>query len=401
MLSEISVIFGEWASIAGLVATIVIGYGGYLYITSAGSPDKLAYGKQLIYTAIIGVVVIIGAGVIGGVVTKWVAAPPVISKPDTFSQGDKQQFVCEGNLVQVSVCELIRQMVDSGMQVVDRGLTDVLARTNVLSQNPGVVVMWQQSFGLALGLLLIILAMYGYGIMGSEMFGMSDYTFSALIKRLILAVGSASVSLYLLDLPIRLANALTGEVLAGGGAGLLQSFFSSSSFDSLSGSLFFAILALVAVIFGVVLLVFYAVRHMVIVLVAVLAPILLVLAILPKFSKMLDTVLRMYVGLVAVVVVHAIMIRLAVALLTISNLPAFLNYFAALALMYILVKTPAIGIEMLSGHMGTAFANKAGKNLVNMSQWTGAKVQKWWTTRNVSAPAISEPKRPIHRRRKK
>lgn len=48
----------------GVLATVFVMYGGYLYIMSKGEPDKTAKGKITIRNAIIGIIIAIGAGVI-------------------------------------------------------------------------------------------------------------------------------------------------------------------------------------------------------------------------------------------------------------------------------------------------------------------------------------------------
>ncbi|MCF0232803.1 MAG: hypothetical protein HUJ63_11205 [Enterococcus sp.] len=51
---------------AGILTTGFIMYGGYLYIFSGGSPDKVAKGKTTIRNALIGLVIAVAAGVIIG-----------------------------------------------------------------------------------------------------------------------------------------------------------------------------------------------------------------------------------------------------------------------------------------------------------------------------------------------
>ena len=52
----------------GILATVFIMYGGYLYIMSGGDPGKVTKGKTTIRNAVIGIVVAVGAGVIIGTI---------------------------------------------------------------------------------------------------------------------------------------------------------------------------------------------------------------------------------------------------------------------------------------------------------------------------------------------
>ncbi|HUD06951.1 MAG TPA: hypothetical protein VMR34_03630 [Candidatus Saccharimonadales bacterium] len=55
--------------IAGLVATFFLINGGIAYMTSSGKPDKLDHAKKVIRNALIGLVLVIGAGVLTGILT--------------------------------------------------------------------------------------------------------------------------------------------------------------------------------------------------------------------------------------------------------------------------------------------------------------------------------------------
>ena len=54
---------------AGLVATAFFVAGGYIYITSSGSPDKLEKAKRTITWSAIGLAIVIAAFVISNIVT--------------------------------------------------------------------------------------------------------------------------------------------------------------------------------------------------------------------------------------------------------------------------------------------------------------------------------------------
>lgn len=59
----------------GILATSFVVYGGYLYIFSEGSPDKVAKGKTTIKNAVIGIIIAVAAGVIVGTIKIILTAP--------------------------------------------------------------------------------------------------------------------------------------------------------------------------------------------------------------------------------------------------------------------------------------------------------------------------------------
>ena len=57
--------FLNWAIVlSGLVAVIMIVYGGYTFITSAGNPEKVEKGRNVLVAAIIGMIIVFLARVI-------------------------------------------------------------------------------------------------------------------------------------------------------------------------------------------------------------------------------------------------------------------------------------------------------------------------------------------------
>jgi len=58
-------VFGLATSIVGIVCGLMILIGGFIMLTSSGSPDKVSQGKQIIIWAAIGLVVVLLAKAIG------------------------------------------------------------------------------------------------------------------------------------------------------------------------------------------------------------------------------------------------------------------------------------------------------------------------------------------------
>src|SRR5665213_3598660 len=60
------------ATLAGLATLVAAGFlivGGIAYMTSSGRPDKLEYAKKVIRNALIGLVLVLGAGVLTALLT--------------------------------------------------------------------------------------------------------------------------------------------------------------------------------------------------------------------------------------------------------------------------------------------------------------------------------------------
>ncbi len=57
------------AGLAGLVATGFLVYGGMIYITSSGNPERLDQAKRTLFFSAIGLAIVIGAFVLSNIVT--------------------------------------------------------------------------------------------------------------------------------------------------------------------------------------------------------------------------------------------------------------------------------------------------------------------------------------------
>jgi hypothetical protein len=55
--------------LASLVAVFFLVFGGYQYMTSRGSPDKLEQAKRIVRNALIGLVIVIAAGTLTTILT--------------------------------------------------------------------------------------------------------------------------------------------------------------------------------------------------------------------------------------------------------------------------------------------------------------------------------------------
>lgn len=68
--SFIQNIIQVFVTIAGLVATGFLVYGGFRYITSSGNPEALDGAKKTVMYSAIGLAIVIGAYVISNIVTQ-------------------------------------------------------------------------------------------------------------------------------------------------------------------------------------------------------------------------------------------------------------------------------------------------------------------------------------------
>ncbi|MBP8979429.1 hypothetical protein KBG23_03050 [Candidatus Dojkabacteria bacterium] len=66
--SKITPILNTAIALAGLVAVVMIVYGGYTWITSTGDPEKVTQGRNILVAAVIGMMIVFLARMIIGLV---------------------------------------------------------------------------------------------------------------------------------------------------------------------------------------------------------------------------------------------------------------------------------------------------------------------------------------------
>jgi|SRR3989338_3039906 len=57
--TDVGTIVNYFLTFTGIIAVLFIVYGGFLYITSAGDPEKAKKGKTILIYSIIGIVIIV------------------------------------------------------------------------------------------------------------------------------------------------------------------------------------------------------------------------------------------------------------------------------------------------------------------------------------------------------
>ena len=74
LISTINTLIRYILSFLGLVAVIIILWGGFLWMTSAGDDDKVAKARKLIISGIIGIVIILAAFIIANFAISTIGA---------------------------------------------------------------------------------------------------------------------------------------------------------------------------------------------------------------------------------------------------------------------------------------------------------------------------------------
>ena len=275
------------------------------------------------------------------------AAPP--SSPTTFIPVNPDPLPPApqpglGGLMVEVVTGLLGQLVVGLGEPIVNLLEDLSRSTPVISDNQAIWQLWVISVGLSNSLLVLMVIFLGARSMVAPMLGWQSQEWWQLGGRILLTFILANTSLWLIDGLIRLTNAilvsLHQQVSSADFWGYLTPLVTQTGWASLAMLLGLVILVLLAGWLAV----YYVGRLIGLYVGAVLAPLVITLGLLPTWRPFSRLASQAYLGLIAILVVHNLILLVATTILTDINATGtnsvFLVIMVSLATLVCLVRSP-------------------------------------------------------------
>ena len=361
--------------LAGLAAVFFLIKGGYQYITSSGRPDSIEHAKLTIRNALIGLVVVIGAGLVSSLLSNAFTTPSVGSSASQIQLQPIVPATPSNGLAQVlidAVNGFLQNIVESGMKPLIDGIMSLLTNTPSIINNSVLFNFWLVMVGITDSLFALVVAALGFHFMSASTFGFDEIEFKHLLPRVGLAFLLANTSIFLADWVVLSCNALINALLhATGGldhAWVLNSI-SLFHFASKDWALITLIFMVLFEILAVVLLILYIVRLITISLGVVMAPIVFLLWAIPKFSDFAEISIKAFLVTVYTVFVHVVIIQLASAFLAVpeqTGTNPLMSILIAIGLLFTLLKTPSFLMQLVFYNTGRATVKKLGGQIMNV-----------------------------------
>jgi hypothetical protein len=203
-------------AIASAAAVLFLVKGGYFYLTSNGKPDSLENAKKTIRNALLGLVLVLGAGVLVSVFqgaltnsanntnTAAIALTPISAV--TPSDGLTQVLIDAVN-------GFMQNIVESATKPIVDTVFGYLASTPTLLNNSVIFNFWLVILGITDSLFVLVVALLGLHFMSASTLGFEEVELKQLLPRIGLAFLGANVSLFLADYVIVTCNALVTAVI--------------------------------------------------------------------------------------------------------------------------------------------------------------------------------------------
>ena len=369
--------------IASLAVVVFLVYGGILYTTSSGDPEKLVYAKSVIRGALIGLVIVLTAGTLTAVLSHaYAAASPAFTQvlPALPAVAPVHSANSLSDVLVSAITGLFKNLIDSASKPLLAALSFFTHGTPLMAENPGVFSVWVAMVGIADALFVLALALLGFQVMSFATFGLQAAEFKHLLPKIALIFLLINTSIFLIDAVISLSNAM---IFALSGAFPGQSVWDTLSavVDTTGAFGLAGLLVMVAfLILSVMLMIYYILRLVALYVGAVLAPLALLLWLLPGFKDFVETAAKAYLGTIFVLFIHVVILELAASIfagmLTSSSnhaLNPFMSLIVGLATLLALLKTQSVMSQMSYVSLGPKTATKLGGQLGNVVTYYGGK----------------------------
>lgn len=382
MRDYVSPVMQTLTAIAAIASVFFIIYGGFLYITSTGKPDKLDQAKRVLKNALVGIVIVLAAGTLTAILSDALvhtASPASATLPGL----EAITPASTGNgLIDVlihAVTGLLNNIIQAVAAPFLAALNFFTKETPLMTGNPAVFNMWLAMVGITDALFVVVVALIGFHVMSASTFGLEEIEFKHLLPRIGLIFLLLNTSIFIIDGFIELSNAMIRAVnMIGGGSSVWDVL---TAVVKLSGGQGVAALLvmLVFVIFTVILLIYYIGRLVTLFLGTVLSPLIFLIWLVPGFRDFSETAIKTYITTVFVLFVHVVILQLAASLfvgmaMATGNIPnTLMSMVLGLATIIALLKTQGVMMQFSYVSLGARSTRQLGTTFMNGVSYLGGR----------------------------
>lgn len=361
-------------ALASLACVFFLVSGGISYITSSGKPENLDHAKRVIKNALIGLVIVLSAAVMTGILTH-AYGNPAAGTHNALPQLQSVQPDHPGNgLVDIlikAITGLLNNIIQSVAQPFLHALSFFTQQTELMANNSAVFNLWLIMVGIADAMFVLVLALLGFHVMSASTFGFDELDIKHLLPRFALIFLGMNASIFLIDGFIEVSNGMIKAVNAATGTGSVWDVLTAVVKET-GGQGVAALLIMVAfLILSVVLLVYYVGRLVTLYIGAVLSPLVFLAWLVPGFRDFSETAAKTYITTIYVLFVHVVILQLAASLFVGIALGSdgqkpdtLMAMITGLATLVALLKTQGVLLQFSYVSMGSRNTRKLGSQFI-------------------------------------
>jgi hypothetical protein len=356
-----------------VLCTLYLIFGGFRYMTSAGDPSSLMHAKKIIKNSLIGLVIVLSAATLSGLLSNAYGSPsstavnkqvPTISQitPESKSSG----------IIDI-IIKTITGVLDNIVQTVAspflKGLSYFTTGTPLIEANSSAFNLWLIVTGIADGLFTLVIVLLGLHVMSFSTLGLDEVNLTQLLPRIGLAYLLINSSIFIIDAVISLSNMMIQVISHGQSVSAVWQSLTTVVQHSSSYGLATLIIMVIFLVFSVILIVYYVGRLVTLYLGGVLAPLIVLVWILPGFRDFALTATKKYFTLVFVLFVHVVILELAASIIVgvvngSTNSSPLMALIVGLATLICLLKTQGVMSQLSIAAIGPKTARQIGQRLI-------------------------------------
>ena len=374
--------------LASLASVFFLIAGGITYMTSAGNPQNLLQAKRIIRNALIGLVIVLGAGALTAILGQSFGSSNAEMAANIPALTPISPAPVSNGLVEVlikAITGLLNAVIQSVAAPFLSALSFFTSSTPLMTENSHVFNLWLVVVGIADSLFIFIVALIGFHVMSATTFGFDEIEFRHLLPRFGLVFLLMNTSIFAIDTIIELSNALIKAVyMTSGGANSVWEVLTEVVKQSSGQGVAALLIMVVFVIFSVILLVYYVGRIVTLYIGAVLSPIVLLIWLLPGFRDFSESAIKTYFTTIFVLFVHVVILQLAASLFvgmargSGGQAPEVLmSMVVGLATILALLKTQGVMMQFSYVSMGVRNTKRLGKEFISGISYLRGKDKMW------------------------
>jgi hypothetical protein len=360
--------------IASLACIAFLIYGGIRYSSSAGNPESLQQSKKIIKNAVIGLVLVLAAGTLTAILSGAYGAnstsgtenfptlQPIEPKDDGFNLFD---------VVINSIVSVLRNIVQSIGEPFVTGLGYFTNSTPLMGNNSSVFNLWAAVVGITDVLFILVIALIGFQVMSAATLGFDEVELKQLLPQMVFIFLLINTSIYIIDGFISLSNAMVYAIQSAFAStsvwDVLADITKKSSDMGLAGLL----IMIAFLILSVMLLVYYVLRLVGLYIGTILAPVVILLWLLPAFKDFAVSALKTFLVAVFILFVHVIILLLVASIFvginsgeTNGQPNTLMALIVGLAAVVALLKAQGIMNQLVAAASGPRAARELGTHFM-------------------------------------
>jgi hypothetical protein len=384
MRSLISPLIITLGAIASLVFVGFLVNGGIQMMTSSGKPEKLEHAKSIIRNAIIGLVVVLASVTLTSILTNTYKSSGSTTTREVPVLTEIKPAEPSGSLVDVlisAVVGLLRNIIETAAKPFIDALSFFTKSTPMMATNASVFNLWLVILGIADVLFILVVILLGFHIMSFATLGIEEIEFKHLIPQLILVFMLMNSSIFIIDVIISLSNAMISALQVSFNSSGVWSSLSTVALNSEGLQLAALLIFIVFIVLTVILLVYYIMRLVVLFIGAVLAPLVLLLWLVPSFKDFATNAFKTYLTTIFVLFIHVVILALAASIfigMTTDDpakaLDPVMSMLVGVATILALLKTQGVMSQLVFAGSSARMARKLGGQFVNGVSYMGGKL---------------------------